>query len=137
MKDELISSVRNFVKALDTSNFEEARPYLSPRCRYRIDQTEIVGPEPILRSYAENDKWAKDTLERVVYESRVERISAKTFDVLYIDRIFHKGLEHDYQSHELLVLDDMGEIEQIFHEDIAGEPEALKEFFKACKIQRT
>jgi hypothetical protein len=102
-----------------------------------MNQTELMGPKAILQSYAQNAKWAEETLERVVYESDIEQKSANTFVVLYTDRIFHSGLEHTFRSRQLLFVNNNGEIEQILHEDISGEQEALKEFFERCGIQRS
>jgi hypothetical protein len=135
MKNNIVSSVQNFVRALDECNFEEAGRYLSPQCRYSINQTELTGPEEILGSYAQSAKRAEETLERIVYESDVEQKSAQTFDVLYTDRIFHGGLEHAFRSHQLLFVNDSGEIEKIVHQEIPGEREALKEFLERCGVQ--
>jgi len=136
MKNKFVSSVRKFVKALDECNFDEAGRFLASRCRYLMDQTELIGPEAILRSYARNAKWAAETLERVVYESEIEKKSARVFDVLYTDRVFHQGLEHAYRCRQMLFVNESGKIEKILHQDIPGEPEALKEFLERCGIQR-
>ena len=137
MKNDVVSSVKNFGRALDECNFNEAGRFLSRRCRYLTNQTELMGPGEILRSYARNAKWAAETLERVVYESKLEQKSAQTFDVLFMDRIFHAGLEHTFRCHQLLFVNDSGEFEQILHEDISGEQAALKEFFERCGIERS
>ena len=136
MKNDIAASVKRFVRALDECNFEEAGRFLAPGCRYLINRTELGGPKAILGSYSDNAKWAQETIERVVYESEVEQKSAQVFDVLYTDRIFHHGLEHAYRCRQHLFVNNSGEIEKIVHEDIAGEPEALKEFLERCGIKR-
>jgi limonene-1,2-epoxide hydrolase len=137
MKNDIALSVERFVKALDRNNFEEAGRSLSPRCRYSIRQTELTGPEAILKSYAENAQWAEETLERIVYESEIAQTAADTFEVLFIDRIFHQGLEHTYRTKQILTVNDEGEIERILNEDIPGEREAVTEFLEKLGIKRS
>ena len=136
MKNDIFLSVERFVKALDRNNFEEARRCLSPRCLYSIHQTELTGSEAILKFYAENAKWAEETLERVVYESEIAQKSTNTFEVLFIDRIFHHGLEHTFRTKQILTVNEEGEIERILNEDIPGERESLTEFLEKLGIKR-
>jgi hypothetical protein len=135
--DKNFNVIQAFVFALDRCDFVAARKFLSKDCRYETGGGELIGPEAIIDSYERNAQWAARAIERVDYESEITRQSDSVFDVLYTDRISHRGHQHAYRCRQKLFLGPDGEIVRVLHEDIAGEPEALRAFFEAHGIRRS
>jgi hypothetical protein len=134
--DKNFDVIQAFVSALDRCDFAAARKFLSKDCHYDTGNGELIGPEAIIDSYEHNAQWATRAIEHVEYESEITPQSDTLFEVLYTDRLSHHGHRHAYRCRQKLLLAPAGEIVRIVHEDIAGEPEALKAFFEANGIHR-
>ena len=134
--DKNFEVTQAFVSALDRCDFVTARKFLAKDCRYETDGGELIGPEAIIDSYEHNAQWAARAIEHIDYESEITRQSDSVFDVLYTDRLSHRGHRHAYRCRQKLFLGPDGEIVRIAHEDIAGEPEALNRFFETLGIRR-
>ncbi len=131
-----LTVVRRFARALDHNDFAAAASCLSPDCRYVFKDETLVGPGAILKSYAENDEWARRVLDRVAYESRVSRRPDGTISVLFIDSIVHHGSSHRYRSRQEISIDAGGLIAGIVHRELPGEREKLEAFLARCGLRR-
>ncbi len=127
---------QRFAGALDRNDFSEARRCLSPECRYQIGGDELLGQEVILASYSDSAKWAEQPLDKVIYESEVHGGDAENMEVLFTDRIIHKGLTHEYRCRQRLSMNGAGKIIRIVHEELPGERERLNAFLESCGIRR-
>ena len=132
---DVFAVAQRFAGALDRCDFAEAQAYLSEDCHYQIGQETLIGPEAIIASYRDSAEWGRRTLDQVVYESQVTQ-DEKGLSVLYVDRITHGGVTHEYHCRQHLWLNDAGKVERIVHEELPGEREKLDKFFADRGVRR-
>ncbi len=136
MRDSPQIIAKRFAQALDRCDFAEAGRYLSSDCSYQTGHEELIGPQAILASYSESADWGSKTLDQVIYESEIEVGKDGSLSVLYLDKIIHGGLTHEYRCRQRLSIDDAGLIVGIVHEELPSEREKLNEFLARCGVSR-
>lgn len=124
-----------FAQCLDRNDFAGARRYLADDCRYSYASQNLIGPEAVLASYEQNYLSAKDQLDEIVFESRIEPISESVMRTHYTDKIRKGESRHEYRcAQDLRIAGDL--IAEITHVELPGENERLKAFFASIGIQR-
>lgn len=126
---------RALAAALDSDEFERARPLLSPDCTYEVRGAVLRGADAILRSYADATRSAHSQFDAVRYESEVAGTEAEA-RIHYTDVLQLGGREHRHRCVQHLTFDADGLITRIVHEDLAGEREAVRSFLEQCEARR-
>ena len=123
-----IDIVKKLAASLDSDNFNVTQSLLSKNCVYEIGTQKFVGPAEIVGSYKEHTTYAKNTFDKVVYESSIKTISNNEFEITYTDVLLKSGRTHTYTCKQFVtVIDSL--VAQIKHQEIPGEYEKLKQYY--------
>ncbi len=125
-----------FGEYLDNDNFDAVRKLISSDCEYTIGGKILTGKEEILDLYETNMKEGKELFDELVWgDSKVEQIGDQEYEVYFSDFLTHKGITHNYNCKQRLVLNDAEEIIRIAHIELPGEKEKLKVFYQKVGIK--
>jgi hypothetical protein len=124
-----------FVKVMDSGDYEPAKQFLANECRYNVGETIYSGPDAIIETYKSHHAFAKAAFDSVLYKSELSQKSDNEFEVIYIDIITHGSKTHVYKCRQLFYLNPQKKIIKIIHEDIPGEYERIKAFYKEIGLQ--
>jgi hypothetical protein len=89
-----------------------------------------------MSSYRQADNWARANLDSITYESDVESLPDGRVRIQYLDRILHKNNRHDHRCCQVITVGGDDLIVRIEHEDLAGEREAIDDFFASAGLRR-
>ena len=136
MTSRHLNDARYFAAALDRCDFDEAARLIAEDCQYHAPAGVLVGVEAIVDSYRESDAWARQTFDRIGYESEVAAIDNQHIGVTYTDHTTLAGATHRYRCRQVLTFGHNGRIRHIRHEELPGERAALDAFFARHGIHR-
>lgn len=134
--DAIVRVATAFAQALDRDDYVGAARFLASDAVYEVGGQTIVGSVAILASYADASTWAAQVFDEVRFESEVGAAEGDSVTVTYTDHLAKGGRRLAHRSRQRLTVNDEGRIARIVHEDMAGEREALDEFFAACGVVR-
>ncbi len=123
-----LEAAERFAIALDAEDFERVRTLLAPNCAYHAPEGLLIGPDTIVASYRQNAEAARGRFDEIEYRSRVEPSSPAAARITFIDRVRIGGAWHEYHCRQRICVGAEGLIEEIRHDEIAGERERLEEF---------
>jgi hypothetical protein len=124
----ILQSAQRFAAALDAEDYEGVRATLAADCVYHAPEGLQIGPDEIVKSYRQNGASARDRFEKIEYESRVEAIGPTDALITFIDRVTLRGAWHEFRCRQRIRIGAGGLVEQIWHEEIPGERERLRQF---------
>ncbi len=125
-----IEIAQAFVKVMDSEDCEPAKFFLAKDCLYKVGEVSYSGPDAIIASYKSRHDFAKANFDSVVYQSSLLQKSNNEFEVTYIDIITLRSKTHTYRCKQFFRFNSENKIIEIIHEDIPGESERIKAFFK-------
>lgn len=129
-------ATENFATAMDHEDFATAVNFISPDCRYDFRHEEVVGREVIMKMYRDNAVWAKENLDQIDYSHGLGFSSDGCLIISYADHITHRMNKHAHNCRQILEFQEDGLISRIRHQDLPGETDSLRDFFKKCGIKR-
>ena len=131
---EFLETAKAFATHMDHDNFASAKTFLAEDCQYVSGDKIYNGPSEIMASYKEHSDYAKSTFDSVIYESSVKQLKNGIFEATYKDVIKKNGNSHSYSCKQILEFNSNGKIQKIIHQDILGEYEKLKAFYKKTGV---
>lgn len=120
--------------ALDEDDWAAARSLLADDCEYHLGGQVVRGADAIVASYRTNSEKARRRLDRVAYASELERADASRATVLFVDRLEHAGLRHEFRCRQTFTLNAGGRVARIDHAELQREREALEAFFRRAGV---
>jgi hypothetical protein len=123
-----------YVKIMDSEDYEPAKQFLANDCCYKVGELFYMGPDAIIEIYRSHHDFAKSTFDSIIYKSEVSRISEAEFEVVYFDIITHGKKTHTYKCKQFFCFNTENKITKITHENIPGEYEQLKIFYKEVGV---
>lgn len=122
---------KKFGTYLDEDDFEGFKSILAEECIYEIGDQVLKTNSSIAGLYEKNMKEGKQKFDELRWgKSEVQQVSENEFDVYFSDFLKHKGLEHNYKCKQRIIINSKNLVEKIQHMELAGEREALQEFYK-------
>ncbi len=123
-----LEAAERFAIALDAEDFERVRTLLAPNCAYHAPEGLLIGPDAIVASYRQNAEAARGRFDQIEYTSSVELNSPAAAQIAFTDRVRLGGAWHEYRCRQRICVGAQGLIEEIRHDEIAGERERLEQF---------
>jgi hypothetical protein len=123
-----LQAAERFASALDAEDFARVPTLLAPNCAYHAPEALLIGPDAIVASYRQNAEAARRRFDQIEYQSRVEPGSPAAALITFIDRVRIGGAWHEYRCRQRICVGAGGLIEEIRHDEIAGEKERLEQF---------
>ena len=115
---------------MDSGRYDEAGEILAENCQYSIRDKTLKGRSEIIKSYKDAHKAGESKLDEIVFSSKVEPLYDNSFKLHYLDRLRKSNKWHEHRCEQVIKFEN-NKITDIVHIDLAGEAEALQEFFKA------
>ncbi len=123
-----LQTAQRLARALDAEDFALVRTLLSPACAYHAPDGLLIGPDAIVAAYGKNAEAARRRFEQIEYTSCVELSDPAAAVITFCDRVRIGGVWHEYRCRQHVRVGSEGLVEEIRHDEIAGERERLTQF---------
>jgi hypothetical protein len=133
MSEGVLLTARRLAEALDAEDYAAARALLAAGCVYHTGTTTLTGGDAVIASYRANGEAARGRFDGIEYASRVEPSGPAGAVITYTDRVRRGGERHEYRCRQQVRISQAGLVEEIWHEELAGERERLQEFERSTK----
>lgn len=134
-RSQAFQTADQFAAALDKEDYEQARLWLAPDCLYASPTGSLIGPDKILDSYQSHGDAARGRFDSIDYRHRAQELEDGWIRIEFMDAVSANQRQHVFRCHQLVRV--VGElIEEIVHQEIAGERERLNQFLETLN-QRT
>lgn len=124
-----LQAAKTFAQLMDNNLFEEAQGLMHPSCVYYYRDKIIQGAQAIIEVYKSNYETGAKKLDEILFSSKVEEMTNKSFKLKYLDRIRKRKSWHEYHCEQHIKIEE-GLVTQIIHVDLPGEVEKLNQWLE-------
>ena len=127
-----------FGQYLDDDNFQAVKKLLLENCLYEMgnDKT-MISRDQIIDTYQTNMEEGHQKFDKMVWgKSKLKKLNEEEYEVYFSDFLTHKGITHNYQCKQKLVVNDDNLIVKITHLELPEEKEKLNAFYKKVGLDK-